>query len=144
RHVPSDLAEETGAISAAEGDDPAPGADAGAAAARLLRRVEVEIGDRAEAGRVLRVHRISRGGDAACEHVSPGHFPDSGGDRQGVVRSGLGEEEDELVAAEAADQVGGAEALAEELAELAEERVAAGVAAALVGRLEVVEIDHQE
>ena len=56
-------------------------------------------------------------------------------------RSGLGQDDQELLAAVAAGDVDGADAGGEQLADVAQDRVARGVAVGVVEALEVVEVD---
>ena len=62
----------------------------------------------------------------------------------GVREGGLGEDDRELVAADAAGDVGAADDRADALGELRQDGVAGQVADALVDRLEVVDVEHDE
>ena len=64
--------------------------------------------------------------------------------RAQLARAGLGQQHRELVAAEAAEHVGRAQAGGERPRHLAQQVVAGGVAAGVVDGLEVVEVDHDQ
>ncbi len=67
---------------------------------------------------------------------------DAVGDGERVLPGSLGEEQEELVAAEAADVVVGAESFGDGLDYAAESGVSSGMALAVVDGLEVVDIDE--
>ena len=61
-----------------------------------------------------------------------------------LARAGLGQQDRELVAAEAAEHVGGAQVGRERAGDGAQQVVTGGVAAGVVDGLEVVEVDHDQ
>ena len=65
-----------------------------------------------------------------------------GGDRVGLLRRRLGQQDRELVAAEAGEHVGLAQAAAQRVGDAHDQLVAGRVAERVVDRLEVVEVEH--
>src|SRR3954466_9577505 len=109
----------------------------------LLGAVEVGVGGAVQVlgGEAVERQRCEAdrgGGDRAEALLEP-----RGGGAQ-LARAGLGEQNRELVAAEAAEHVGGAKVRRERAGDGAQQVVTGGVAAGVVDGLEVVEVDHDQ
>jgi len=75
--------------------------------------------------------------------VGPG-LPDPFGHLDGGVERGIGQDGDELFAAVAGDEIGGAKVVAQHAGEGLQHAVAHGVPVGVVDLLEVVQVEHEE
>ena len=92
----------------------------------------------ADADGDVQLHFIIEGEDVAARRIAQAL-----GDVVRLVAGDVGQHERELLAAHAAQHVGGAQVQGDELGELAQQLVARRVAVGVVHALEVVQIDHQ-
>ncbi len=123
-----------------------------AAAARLLGLVHRRIGllhQRIDIGRVVGIDADAHaGGNRHLAVVDPQRrrqrLGDAGGDQRGARRIAVRQHDDELVAAQAPQQVGRLDAGAQPFGELDQQGVAGRMAEAVVDVLEVIEIEKYQ
>ena len=104
-----------------------------------LGRSEPELGERRQPAR-----ERQRLGLVDAQGGLEGLGQQSSRDSAGAVKVGMGEEDGELVAADAEGAVGATQRGVEQGAEAAQDPVAVGVAAAVVDRLELVDVDEHQ